>query len=574
MDKPESKPSPEVPISYTSGDVLGEFVSSAMRSGVERPLKGVAQLAGFEVSAEQDRKLTGAMKYANIAGSGVGVVADLVVLSRFVGKGVGSIAENYPKSFLAENATARSLTTAASTGFIDGAALTPVHANEGLGRRLGNGMTEAAAFATLEGTGRLLSTKAANELFAKAGSGFENAISRIPPISPDANVFMRATQRGAENLVNGLSKIPPGVAEGAIKNSLSGFAGGSAYYSLDTATHGRSASVGEGFSTAFGWAAGNAILGGLARRPSELKQPTSTESLRPAKSEAWLDDAAPPLVIEVPPADWGPVGSRRPRAFDVHTGREYKGSDIPAEVKTDDVKVDQLKLPEPLKNNLQPDIVTAPDGTTRWTYSNLPAKGDRTTYLQSEQSKLTWQIETAGGKLLTPETPGPWQVRYDDGGKLVKGSSGDFQYTRPTTLELNGKSIEATQTVELAPNHKVLSQKWQYADPANPGQTVTFDSNRSWTATRRDGTTFGPNSEGPWSVTSLDGFKESKLAGSTEIDMERIASSSWRHQRQQERHAEPLSSKAPWAMELVAQDASPMSLSSLPSKVWITNGAQ
>lgn len=113
-----------------------------------------------------------------------------------------------------------------------------------------------------------------------------------------------------------------------------------------------------------------------------------------------------------------------------------------------------------------------------------------------------------------------------------------------------------------------IAKQWVYEDPAVPGQTVTFNADRTWEAVGADGKSFSYRSPGPWKVTNLDGFVETLPAAGKDIDVEHIAGhSNWRDFA---RSSEPQSeggARKPRAFRLAADDTSPMSLSEVARNI-------
>ncbi len=517
-------------------NLVSEFLASAYHSGIQRPLESIGQLAGVKVEiAKTDNNLSGLMKASHVAGSVTGQIFDFFVLNRICGSAINKLVTESGTSKLAlltESKFAQGAATAGAVGFVNGALLTPLQDGESSFRRLGNGIVDAGSFAMLGGVG-----------------------------AKYANTF-------GENLTGRLKLL-----------ALAGGAGGATDSVLDPISHGRAPQVKEAALNTASWMFGSMITGeglrGISKgfSASDSKPPLSSEASvkhsevepgRPGTMRDAHEGDFPQTIIIVPPADYS--SGREPAAFHLD-GRRYEGNQSAESSETSVKSV--LKTVEPLEDKLQPSITLRPDGSTEWMYQDLPVKGDRISYVKSGDAALKWQIETAGGKIIDADTPGPWQVRYSDGSHLSKGVKGNLEFTQSRVFKFNGKSIETTETTELAPDHGVLKRKWQYLDPSDSTQTVTFKENGSWSATRGDGSTFNSKSDGPWTVSTLDGFERSKLPESLRSRSVKLPSS-WRAE-QEKFNSESLDFSPPQAIPLTPINHSPQEISRLPRQLWLTD---
>lgn len=384
------------------GEVIGEFASSAWKAGVVRPVVGIGQLAGADVHMDPEKNLTGAMRAANIAGNAAGTLADLVVLSRFVGKGVGALGEAAQiKPLMLEGGLAKSLTTSGATGFADGFALNPTQKGEGIGNRLTQGVSEGAAFMALDGSTRLLSRLPENAITGKISSVASDVVGRVSNYTPAyVNDFGRGLADSfgprfarAGELVS--SKFPSLTAENMTRNAIAGFVGGDMYYSMDTVLNRKPIDPVAGESTALGWAAANAFLGGRVgfARPAEVKVEGKPE---PPPAEKF--DATPPKPEAPPPPSY------------------------------------------------KPEVTKLENGDQQWTYHDVPNKGDQTVYTKGAQlfdghkPSFSWEIKTADGKVYDRNTKGPWEIKYPDGSSLTKNESNYLSFNKPVTVEVGGKA--------------------------------------------------------------------------------------------------------------------------------------
>ena len=256
-----------------AADVIGEFASSAWKAGVTRPLSGVAQLAGVDVRVEPEQNLTGAMRAANIAGSAVGTLTDIVLLSRVVGRGVGAFGEAAGiRPLMAENSLAKTLTTAGTTGFVDGFAINPTQPGEGMTNRFSHGIAEGAGFMALGGTARLLGRLPEGAITNTVSSLGERATNTLSEYAPawasdagrSAADFLGRNAQKAGDLIT--SRFPSLTPENMSRNAIAGFIGGDAYYAMDTTLNGKQQSLLDGESTAVGWAVRQRLPGRKVRR--------------------------------------------------------------------------------------------------------------------------------------------------------------------------------------------------------------------------------------------------------------------------------------------------------------------
>ncbi|CAN5364162.1 hypothetical protein BH10CYA1_BH10CYA1_33890 [soil metagenome] len=504
-------------------EVIGELASSAWKAGAVRPLQGVAQLAGVDVRTDPERHLTGAMRGAEVAGSAVGTLADIVLLSRVVGKGVGAIgaaAEFKPLM----NGLARSLTTSGTTGFVDGFAFNPTQPGEGMKNRFVHGMAEGAGFMALDGTTRLLTrlpegaiTNGVSKLFSGL-SGTKAASAGSSNAGRSVAEFLGRNSQKVGDMVT--SRFPSLTAENMSRNAIAGFIGGDVYYATDTTFNGKKASLLDGESTALAWAAANALLGGKLGpgRSAEAKVEPKPEPPPPEQS------SQPPTKVEPPP----------PPTY-------------------------------------TPTTKVLEDGSQQWTYKDVPGNGDQVTYTRQKvgdylSPKLDWQIKTADGKLYDQYTPGPFEIKYPDRSSLQKSDLNYLSFNKPITVKFGGKDVQVNEVSQLHSDQTEIAKQWVYDDPAVPNQTVTFDANRNWTAVGADGKSFGPHSDGPWRATNIDGYIESKAAVGSEINVEIVDGlSNWRDRVEStQQQTEPGSARRPRVFMLSTTDPSPMSLSEAP----------
>jgi hypothetical protein len=513
--------------------VIGEFASSAWKAGVVRPVVGIGQLAGADVHMDtEQRNLTGAMKAANIAGNAAGTLADIIALSRFVGKGVGALGEAAQiKPLMVEGGMARSLTTSGATGFADGFALNPTQPGEGFGNRLAHGVAEGAGFMALDGTARMLSRVPEGAITGKISSLTGEAASRISNYTPTwVNNFGKAAAESVGQDAKKFneivaSKFPSLTGENMTRNAIAGYVGGDVYYTADTTLNGKRLDIYDEKNTAVGWAAANALLGGrlAAGRPAEVK-------VEPPKPEAAPVDKVDP----------GPLKS-----------------DVP---------------PPP---SYKPEIKTLENGDQQWTYKDVPNVGDETVYtkgakqFESHNPPFDWQIKTAEGKIYDRNTKGPWEINYPDGSSLIKSDLNYLSYSKPITVEIGGKPLAVKEVTQLEADQSALAKQWVYEDPAVPDQTVTFNADRTWEAVGADGKSFSYRSRGPWKVTNLDGYVETLKGDGSEIDVEYIPGlSNWRDfAKPAEATAQADGPRKPQAFSFAVSDMSPMSLSELPRKL-------
>ncbi|HEY9679048.1 MAG TPA: hypothetical protein V6C76_13645 [Drouetiella sp.] len=530
-----SKPADDAAASAGVTDVIGEFASSAWRAGVARPIYGVAQLAGADATPEPERNLTGAMRAANIAGSAAGTLADLVVLSKGVGKAVGALGEATGMNALTvEGSLAKNLTTSGTTGFVDGFALNPTQPGEGIKNRFYHGIAEGAGFMALDGSGRLLGRLPEGAITNKISKIGDSIGTRFTEVAPtwasdagrSATDFLGRNGQKVGDLIT--SRFPNLNAENVTRNAIAGAVGGDIYYGTDKTLNGKQLDTADGSSTILGWAAANALLGGklgAAARPADGKVETKPEPPKPAEQAV---DA--PVKPEVPPPP------------------SYK----------------------PLYDRLE-------NGDQQWTYKNVPDKGDQTIYTRRDMHtassgetrfnpELDWQIKTADGKVYDRNTQGPWEIKYPDGASLVKNESNYLSYNKPISVELGGKPLAVTEVTHLHADQKEIAKQWVYDDPAVPGQKVTFNADRTWEAVGADGKSFNYRSEGPWKVTNIDGYAESRAEGSGEIDVQLLNGlSNWRDFAGSPEAAKQADGpRRPQAFTLAVNDTSPMSLSRLP----------
>lgn len=518
-------------------DVIGEFASSAWRAGAVRPIQGVAQLAGVEIKTDPERHLTGAMRAAEVAGSAVGTLTDIILLSKVVGRGVGAIADAAEIKPLMTDGLAKSLTVSGTTGFVDGFAFNPTQPGEGLKNRLAHGVAEGAGFMALDGATRYLGglpEKALTNSLSRTANRIGEAMptwasdsgiaaaKAMPTWATDAgrsgtDFLMRNVQKGGELLT---SRFPHLEAENAMRNAIAGATGGAAYYTTDATLNGKNPSLSDLGSTGFGWAAANIVLGGKLGpgRSAEVKVEPKPEPPPEKASEG------PPKFEPPPPPTYTPT----------------------------------TKVLE--------------DGSQQWSYKDVPGHGDEVTYTRQKvgdylSPKLDWQIKTADGKIYDQNTKGPWEIKYPDGASLQKNEWNYLSFNKPISIKLGGKDVQVNEVTQLHPDQKEIAKQWVYEDPAVLNQTVTFDANRNWSAVDANGKSFGPASEGPWKVTNIDGYVESKLAGAgSEIDVEVVPGlSNWRDRvKPAEQEAESGKPRRPRAFMISTTDPSPMGLSEMP----------
>lgn len=520
-------------------DVIGEFASSAWRAGVARPIQGVAQLAGVEVKLEPERNLTGAMRVAEVAGSSVGTLADILLLSKVVGRGVGAVAEAHQIKPLMTDGLAKSLTVSGTTGFVDGFAFTPTQPGEGITNRLAHGVAEGAGFMALDGASRYLggltekaltngisrtATRIGESVPTWASDGGRAAINALPSWATNsgrsgADFLMRNAQKGGELLT---SRFPHLEAENALRNAIAGATGGSAYYVADATLNGKTPSLTDFGGTNLGWAAANVVFGG---------------KLGPGRS-AEVKGEAPPKP-ELPPE---------------------KLVETP------------VKFEPPPPPTYTPTTKVLENGSQQWSYKDVPGRGDEVTYTREKvgdylSPKLDWQIKTADGKVYDASTKGPWEIKYPDGASLQMNEWNYLSFNKPISIKLGGKDVQVNEVTQLHPDQKPIAKQWMYQDPAVENQIVTFDAKRNWSAVDANGKSFGPASEGPWKVTNIDGYVESKAAGAgAEINVEIVPGlSNWRDRvKSTEPEADAGKPRRPRAFMLSTTDPSPMGLSELP----------
>jgi glycine/D-amino acid oxidase-like deaminating enzyme len=217
-------------ISY-AGDVIGEFASSAWRSGFQRPWQSVEQLFGKDVTPVQvDDNVHGWMKAANVAGNAVGQLIDLYTVGRLLGGGGAALGT--------DAMMARTLTINGTAGFINGALLTPVDpgANQ-FTSRLTRGGVDAGTFMAL-GAGTTATA-------SKLGEGLSGLASNL-----GGGVLAKTAQ------------VAAGVGDRAIVNAAGGVGAGLANTQLDAFAHGQWAANGQDYvNGAASWAFGNVLLG-------------------------------------------------------------------------------------------------------------------------------------------------------------------------------------------------------------------------------------------------------------------------------------------------------------------------
>ncbi len=525
------------------GDVIGEFASSAWKAGVVRPFVGVAQLAGADVHMTPEKELTGVMRGAQMAGNAAGTLADLVFLSRYVGKGVGALGEaTQAKSLIAENSLARSLTTSGATGFTDGFAFNPTQPGEGISNRLAHGVAEGAGFMALDGTARLLGRLPEGAITKPISGAAADVTSRISAYTPAwlndmGRTAAESVGRDAKRVGELVStRFPSLTAENMTRNAIAGFVGGDVYYSAEIGLNGKRPDILDGESTALGWAAANALLGGKlgTARSAETAKDGKLDLRSPSHLDDSLSKPGSPVKPEPPPS--------------------YK-----------------------------PDFKTLENGDQQWTYRDVPNKGDETVYtkgstlVDGHKPSFDWQIKTADGKVYDRNTRGPWEINYPDGSSLIKNDVNYLSFTKPVSIEVGGKPLSVNEVTQLHADHSPIAKQWVYEDPAVPGQTVTFNADRTWEAIGADGKYFNYRSPGPWKVTNLDGYVETLAPGKDaagkdfEIDVNILPGlSTWRNfagKPEGEPQPEPGKPRKPMAFSLSATDNSPMSLSDLPRRI-------
>jgi glycine/D-amino acid oxidase-like deaminating enzyme len=163
-------------------NVFSEFVVSAYRSGVERPVDSLKQIAGLEPNVEQPQEhLSGLMKVSNVVGTATGQILDFLVLNKLAASGAGKLVAaagetSLAARVLAEGSVSRAITTSAAVGFVNGAVLTPLQDGESSFRRLGNGLVDSASFAALGGVGAKSVGTLGDNIFGRAGV---NALSGV-----------------------------------------------------------------------------------------------------------------------------------------------------------------------------------------------------------------------------------------------------------------------------------------------------------------------------------------------------------------------------------------------------------
>ena len=204
-------------------NVFSEFVASAYQSAIQRPVDSIKQLAGVKVEQAPEVQLTGAMKVSNVVGSATGQILDFLVLNKIAGRAIkGAVTASGEASaaarVLAEGTLTRAAATSGTVGFVNGALLTPVQDNEGLSRRMANGLVDAGSFATMGVTG------------AKFAGSFGDTLL-------------------------GRAKL----------SALSGVAGGAVNSVLDPASHGRLPDLKEAAVNTASWAVGSVIAGEALR---------------------------------------------------------------------------------------------------------------------------------------------------------------------------------------------------------------------------------------------------------------------------------------------------------------------
>ncbi|MBS1955674.1 MAG: hypothetical protein JST89_15935 [Cyanobacteria bacterium SZAS-4] len=524
-------------------DVIGEFASSAWRAGAVRPLQGVAQLAGVDIKPEPERHLTGAMRVAEVAGSAAGTLADIILLSKVVGKGVGALGEAAEIKPLMTDGLAKSLTVSGTTGFVDGFAFNPTQPGEGITNRLAHGIAEGAGFMALDGASRYLggmSEKALTNGISRTANRIGEAVptwvtdsgravaNSMPTWATDAgrsstDFLMRNAQKGGELLT---SRFPHLEAENAMRNALAGATGGLTYYTTDATLNGKNPSFADFESTGLGWAAANVVLGG---------------KLGPGRSAEVKVEPKP----EPPPE---------------------KAAEAPA------------KVEPPPPPTYTPETKILEDGSQQWSYKDVPGHGDEVTYTRQKvgdylSPKLDWQIKTADGKVYDQNTKGPWEIKYPDGALLQKNEWNYLSFNKPISIKIGGKDVPVNEVTQLHPDQKEIAKQWVYEDPAVPNQTVTFDANRNWSAVDANGKSFGPGSEGPWKVTNIDGYVESKAAGAgAEIDVEVVPGlSNWKERVKPAEQDAESGKRRPRVFMISTTDPSPMGLSEMPRTMSLDN---
>lgn len=237
--------------------LFAEFAKSAIKTGIENPINGVAELVGggnhWLTLCETDDNATGLKKFAGQAGSAVGAICDFVLLSKAVHGGFEALdasatasGEGLSRGTLAMGSEAhlKAVNIAATTGMINGALLTPTRDGESQWSRLGQGITQAGTFATMS------------------------------LVAPMCKVTLPTT------MLNAASRD---LLSSASRNALTGLTGGFVNANLEAFTHGRIADPLTDLRSALSWGIGNVAVGtaidAVGARGANVKRATSDSDL-------------------------------------------------------------------------------------------------------------------------------------------------------------------------------------------------------------------------------------------------------------------------------------------------------
>ncbi|MBX9694296.1 MAG: hypothetical protein K2Z81_18065 [Cyanobacteria bacterium] len=173
-------------------------------------------------------------------------------------------------------------------------------------------------------------------------------------------------------------------------------------------------------------------------------------------------------------------------------------------------------------DGVEVDIENRPDGTEILRYTE-PKTGNKVVETREYDAPDHWSVKDALGREITSKTPGPWKVQLLDR-TVTRHENGTTVEQRQSTMKVGEKEVNATVTETEPPGNKLPFKTIEFADPKNPGQTVTETHREyaqpTWTAKRADGTTFDAESPGPWSVELTFGRHSKERDGTERIEGE------------------------------------------------------